>query len=220
MTATINAKARNDMRGSNTKKIRKEGLIPAVVYGKEKEPVTISLDSVELIKKVREEGKNAVFSLDIEGGQTLDVMLYDYQSDVIKDELIHADFYQVDMSSEVDVEVYINVEGESMGEKDGGVRQQTMHQINVRATPNNIPEEITVEVSELEIGDSVTVGDLNVTGKYEIMDDEESTIITILPPQQEDIPEAGEEGLADDEQAEPEVIGEKSDDEEDNKEEK
>ncbi|GEL78259.1 50S ribosomal protein L25/general stress protein Ctc [Tenuibacillus multivorans] len=213
MTATIQAKDRSDLRRSQTRHLRKEGYIPAVVYGKGKEPITVAVESIELIKNIRDEGRNAVFALDIESDNKLDVMLYDYQSDTIKGQILHADFYQVDMSTEVDVEVNINFEGEAIGVRDGGVKQQSMHAINVRATPNNIPDEITVDISELNIGDSITVGDLKSGKDFEILDEDNSTIISILPPQQASVPEEGEEG-ADDEIAEPEVINEKSDEEE------
>jgi large subunit ribosomal protein L25 len=209
MAATIQAKDRTDLRRSQTKKLRKEGYVPAVVYGKGKEPVTVAVESIELIKNVRDEGRNAVFSLEVEGKDKLSVMLYEYQSDAIRDDLTHVDFYQVDMSTEVDVEVNINFEGEAQGVKDGGVKQQALHTINVRSTPNNIPEEITIDISELTIGDSITVGDLKSGKGYEILDDDETTVITILPPQVEDVPEVGEEGGETD--AEPEVINEKED---------
>ncbi|MFD2639662.1 50S ribosomal protein L25/general stress protein Ctc [Piscibacillus salipiscarius] len=211
MAATIQAQDRTDLRRSQTKRLRKEGYVPAVVYGKGKEPVTVAVEEVELIKNVRDEGRNAVFSLEVEGKDQLNVMLYEYQSDVIKDKLVHADFYQVDMSTEVDVEVNINFEGEAQGVKDGGVKQQALHTINVRSTPNNIPEEISIDISELNIGDSITVGDLNAGKGYEILDDAETTVITILPPQAEEVPEEGEEGG--EEGAEPEVINEKNDNE-------
>lgn len=212
MAATIQAKDRLDLRRSQTKRLRKEGYVPAVVYGKGKEPVTVAVEGVELIKNVRDEGRNAVFSLEVEGKDKLNVMLYDYQADIIKDELVHADFYQVDMSTEVDVEVNINFEGEPQGVKDGGVKQQTLHTINVRSTPNNIPEEIAIDVSELTIGDSITISDLTSGKGYEILDDPETTVITILPPQSAEVPEVGEEGGETD--AEPEVINEKEDSEE------
>ena len=210
MAATIEGKARTDLRMSNTKKLRGEGQIPGVLYGKGKEPVNISVDGIDLIKKVREEGRNAVFSVKLDNGNAYDAMLYDYQQDSIKGELTHVDFYMVDMSQEVDVEVSINLDGEAIGEKDGGVRQQPMHVLNIRSTPGNIPEEILIDISELNIGDVITVGDLKGDKNYEIMDDDETTIITILPPQQEEV-ETEDDG---EEPAEPELVDAKDDEEE------
>ncbi|MRG88175.1 50S ribosomal protein L25/general stress protein Ctc [Salinibacillus xinjiangensis] len=195
MTATIKASKREDLRRSNTRELRNQGSVPAVVYGKGKEPKTIAVDSLELIKTLREEGRNAVFSLEVEGNNSLSVMLYDYQSDPMKDELIHADFYLVDKSSVVDVEVSINLEGEALGQKDGGVLQQTLHQLNVRARADEIPDVINIDISELAIGEGLTVGDLKEGRNYEILNDEETTIVTVLPPQNpnaEDEEEAGD----------------------------
>ncbi|MBB6455245.1 large subunit ribosomal protein L25 [Salirhabdus euzebyi] len=183
MAATIKANGRDDLRRSATRELRIEGSIPAVVYGNGKTPITIAVDSMELLKMVRDHGKNAVFSLDIEGQGTVNAMLYDYQADPLKGELVHADFYQVDMSSNVDVEVAIHLEGDAT--EKGSVVQQTLHQLNVRAKPNAIPENISVNIEELGIGDSVTVGDLKGSSNYEILDDDDTTIVTILPPQNE-----------------------------------
>nr|WP_289038355.1 50S ribosomal protein L25/general stress protein Ctc [uncultured Allobacillus sp.] len=213
MAATIEGKARTDLRISNTKSLRSEGQIPGVLYGKGKEPVNISVDGIDLIKKVRDEGRNAVFSVKLDNGNAYDAMLYDYQQDAIKGELTHVDFYMVDMSQEVDVEVYIRLEGEAVGEKDGGVRQQPMHVLNIRSTPGNIPEEILIDISELNIGDVITVGDLKGDKNYEIMDEDETTIITILPPQQEEV----ETEDSDEEPAEPELVNAKDDEEEEEK---
>ncbi|MBR7554299.1 50S ribosomal protein L25/general stress protein Ctc [Allobacillus sp. GCM10007491] len=213
MGATIEGKARTDLRISNTKSLRSEGQIPGVLYGKGKEPVNISVDGIDLIKKVRDEGRNAVFSVKLDNGNAYDAMLYDYQQDAIKGELTHVDFYMVDMSQEVDVEVYIRLEGEAVGEKDGGVRQQPMHVLNIRSTPGNIPEEILIDISELNIGDVITVGDLKGDKNYEIMDEDETTIITILPPQQEEV-ETEDSG---EEPAEPELVNAKDDEEEEEK---
>ncbi|GAA0504071.1 50S ribosomal protein L25/general stress protein Ctc [Salinibacillus aidingensis] len=211
MTATIKANERKDLRRSNNRELRQNGFIPAVVYGKEKEPITVSVNNLELIKTVREEGRNSVFSLEVQGNKPLDVMLYDYQSDALKGEIIHVDFYLVDKSSVVDVEVSINLEGDSEGVRDGGVLQQTLHELHVRARPNEIPEVINVDISELKIGEGIVVGDLKGSKDYEILSDDETTIVTVLPPQNAN---TDEEGADEEEPAEPEVINEKSNDDE------
>src|SRR5690625_7695801 len=102
-------------------------------------------------------------------------MLHDYQMDSIKDELIHADFYVVDMSEEMDVEVPLHLVGEAIGSKEGGVLQQPLFELQVRAKPNNIPDEISVDVSTLDIVYTITISDLPVSTKTYLMD-------TITPP--------------------------------------
>lgn len=210
MAVKLNAQKREDLAKSTTNKIRNSGRIPAVVYGKEKDSRTVSVDSVDLIKTVRDEGRNAIISLQIEDGDSVDVMLHDYQMDPIKDDLIHADFYIVNMSEEMDVNVSLRLEGEAQGEKEGGVLQQPFYEVQVRAKPSDIPEEIVIDVSELGINDSLSISDIKVTGNYAFLDDPETTVASVVPP-------ATEENLETevDEDAEPEVIKEKSDDSED-----
>ncbi|MGI8317329.1 50S ribosomal protein L25/general stress protein Ctc [Halobacillus mangrovi] len=209
MANVLKAKQRQDLKQSVTRELRLEGSVPSVVYGKDKEPITVAVNSIELLKTVRDEGKNAIISLDIEGKDSVDVMLHEYQIDPLKDELIHADFYVVNMGQEMDVEVPIHLEGEAAGSKEGGVLQQPLYEIAVRAKPADIPEEILIDVSELNIGDSILVGDLKEARGYEITEDEDTTIVSVTPP--EEMPEEPETEDAD---AEPEVINEKSDDEE------
>ncbi|MUK88072.1 50S ribosomal protein L25/general stress protein Ctc [Ornithinibacillus sp. L9] len=203
MSVTLKAIKRPDHTRSTTRKLRESGQVPAVVYGKEKESKSIAVDSIELIKTVRDEGRNAVISLDIADDSSVDVMLHDYQLDAIKDELVHADFYVVNMSEEMDVAVTVRLEGEPQGVKDGGVLQQALYEVQVRATPNNIPDEITIDVSSLDTGDSLTVADIPKAANYEILDDPESTLVTILTPTTDD----DVEGI-DNEDEEPELVGE------------
>ncbi|MBM7555128.1 50S ribosomal protein L25/general stress protein Ctc [Thalassobacillus pellis] len=202
MAIKLKANQRKDLKSSTSRELRQEGNVPAVVYGKDKEPVTVSVNSIELLKTVRDEGRNAIISLNVEGDKTVDVMLHEYQIDPLKDELIHADFYIVDMEQEMDVEVPVHLDGESVGSKEGGVLQQPLYHLQVRAKPGNIPEEIKVDVSELEVGDSIMVSDLKQGKDYEILDDENQTIVSVTPP--EEMPEEPE---TEDEGAEPELVG-------------
>ena len=211
MAVTVKAKTRQDLRGSVNNTIRREGDVPAIVYGKEKEPVPVSVNSLELLKTLRDSGKNAIISLDIEGKSSVQVMLHEYQIEPLRNELYHADFYIVDMSSEVDVEVPIHVEGQAQGVNDGGILSQPLHELALRAKPNEIPEYIEVDVSSLEVGDSFLVSDLKEGNNYEITEDETTAIVTILPPQTEEVTEPGETQDGD---VEPEVINQKDDNEE------
>lgn len=207
--ATLKALKREDHRSSVTKKLRKTGQVPGVLYGKDKETKSIAVNSIELVKTIRDEGRNAIISLDMEGEQPVDVMLHDYQMDSLKDELIHVDFYIVDMSEEMDVNVGILLEGEAPGAKEGGVLQQPLFELLVRAKPNNIPDEIVVDISELDIGDIVTIADLPKSDKYEILEEEDTTIATVTAPTEEE-PEPSIE----DESAEPELVGAEDEEEE------
>src|SRR5690625_2411767 len=146
MAVKLKATLRNDLKKSETKQIRQSGHVPSVVYGKDKESKAIAVNNLELVKTVRDEGRNAIISLDIENNEPVDVMLHDYQMDVLKDELVHVDFFIVDMSEEMDVDVGIRLDGDAPGTKEGGILQQPLFELVVRAKPNNIPDEIVVDV--------------------------------------------------------------------------
>src|SRR5690625_1369412 len=121
MAVKLKATQREDLRSSVTKELRESGFVPAVIYGKDKESKAIQVNNLELIKTVRDEGINAIISLEIEGDKTAQVMLHEYQMHTLKDEIIHADFYVVDLTEEMDVEVPLRLDGEAQGSKDGNV---------------------------------------------------------------------------------------------------
>ncbi|MGA9225272.1 MAG: 50S ribosomal protein L25/general stress protein Ctc [Mesobacillus sp.] len=177
--------------GSNLRRIRQEGNIPAVVYGRNSESKSIYINSIEFLKTIRENGKNGVISLDV-GGSQQDVMLTDYQQDHIKNVVLHADFLAVDKSSKVNASVRINLVGEAAGVKDGGVMQQPVHEVNITSTPGSIPPSIDVDVTNLQVGENLTLADIK-TGNYEINDDENTVLVSILPPKQEEEINSGEE---------------------------
>ncbi|SEO92913.1 LSU ribosomal protein L25P [Amphibacillus marinus] len=209
MAVKLEAKPRNDLKKSNTRRLRKEGLIPAIVYGHEKEPKSVTVNSIDLLKTVRDEGRNAIISLEVEGN-SVDVMLHDYQVEPIMDKLIHADFYIVNMAQEMDVQVPLHLEGEAQGAKDGGVLQQPLHELLVRAKPASIPEEIIINVTELNVGDSIMVADLKEGKGYEIVEDPNTTIVTITAPTLAEDLDAEPE----DEDVEPELVDQKGNAEE------
>lgn len=215
MAVELKAALRENHAGSATKKIRKEGKVPGVVYGKGKETKSIAIDGLDLMKKLREAGRNAIIRLEIESDSPVDVMLHEYQMDPIKNDLLHVDFYVVDMEEELDVEVQLRLVGEPVGTKEGGVLQQPLYELLVRAKPNQIPEQITIDVSELEIGDAINISDLKKSEEYTIIEDDDTTVATVLAP--DTLDDLTEEDPAD-EMAEPELVGAEEEDEDEEEE--
>jgi large subunit ribosomal protein L25 len=191
MSATLKANERTGSQRSALRQLRKEGNIPAVVYGKGTESQSVYVNGIEFLKTIRENGKNGVISLDVNGSQK-DVMLTDYHQDHIKNEILHADFLVVDKSSKVNASVRVNLVGVAAGVKGGGVIQQPLHEVNITATPGNIPESIDVDVTNLQVGENMTLADVK-SGNYEINDDESTVIVSILPPKVEEEINSGEE---------------------------
>lgn len=203
MAITLKATKREDFRGSVTKELRSSGFVPGVVYGKDKEARAIAINNLELIKTVRDEGRNAIISLDIENDKKVEVMLHEYQMHPVKDELTHVDFYMIDLTEAMDVEVPVRLEGEAQGSKDGGILQQPLFELQVRAKPQAIPEEVVVDISALEIGDSITISDLPVSEEFEYTEEADTVVAIVLPPEEEEEETDEEVDLT----LEPEVVG-------------
>ena len=191
MSISIQANKRTDFKNSTNRKIRDEGNFPAVVYGNKTESTPIYLNSADFIKTIREAGRNGVLTLQVEK-QKYSVMLHDIQTDPLKNEIVHADFQVVDMKKEIDTEVSLSLVGEAKGTKEGGVLQQSLYEISLKGLPQDIPSSIDVDVSDLGINDTITVGDIKVDKKLEITHDAEDTVASVLPPQQEEEPDSGE----------------------------
>jgi large subunit ribosomal protein L25 len=191
MSAVLKANERTGSQRSALRQLRQEGNIPAVVYGKNKESQSIYVDGIEFIKTIRENGRNGVISLDINGNKQ-NVMLTDYHQDHVKNEILHADFLLVDKSSKVNASVRVNLVGEAAGVKDGGVMQQPVHEVNITATPGSIPQSIDVDITNLQVNENLTLADIK-TGNYEINDDENTVVVSILPPKVEEEINSGEE---------------------------
>jgi large subunit ribosomal protein L25 len=192
MSTLLQAKGREEFRNSALRKIRQQGNIPAIVYGKKVESKPVYVNSLELIKTIKTVGRNGVISLDIDGSKQ-DVILTEYQEDHVKKEIVHADFLAVDKSTKLTVEVRVVLTGEAAGVKDGGVLQQSFHELSVTATPDNIPPSIEVDVTNLQVGETVTVADILYQGDFEINHEPALTIASILPPKVEREISTGEE---------------------------
>lgn len=172
-------------KGKQTKgelnKIRNEGKIPAVVYGYGASNTSVKVDEPEFVKVIREVGRNGVIELGV-GSKAIKVMVSDYQIDPLKNKVTHIDFLAINMKSELTVDVVVNLTGEAQGVKEGGVVQQPLFQLSVTATPDEIPETIEVDVTELNIGDSIMVGDLKADKAYTINNEDDEAIVSVVPP--------------------------------------
>lgn len=195
MGTVLQAKERKELGKSALKRIRKNGNIPAVIYGNKVESKPISISTADFKKTVRRVGRNSVISLDVEGKQQ-DVVLTAFQEDTVKDEIIHIDFLAVDKFSRINADVRLVLTGEAAGIKDGGVLQQPLHELSITAIPENIPEQVEVDISGLQVGDTVTIADIDPKGAYMINHEAEEVIASIMPPKQEKEINAGEQQQA------------------------
>lgn len=208
MATILEAEKRVDFNRSATKGYRKEGKIPAVLYGKKTESTAVAVDEREFVKTVRKIGRNGIITLNIGDGQPgHQVLVQEMQVDPMRGDVTHIDFYEVDMNQEIEAEVSVVLEGDAPGSRDGGVVTQLLHELTVRSLPNEIPERFTVDISELNIGDTILVKDITGTVSTEIVNDPEEAIVTVVVASSGEPVEESEEG------AEPEVIGAESEEE-------
>jgi len=203
---SIEAELRTKTGKGAARQIRRSGLIPGVVYGRGNDPRAIKVDPQNIEKLLL---SNAIFDLTFVGEDGKEdeavVIIKDYQKDVIKRNLLHVDFQFISMDEKITVSVPMHLEGEAAGVRDGGVLQQLLREIEIDALPAEIPEEITIDISELEVGESLSVADLELPEGIDLVTGSDEVIVTVVTPTElieEDEEEEEEEFL------EPEVIGE------------
>ena len=199
---------------SDLKKLRNTGKVPAVVYGYGTKNTSVKVDEVEFIKVIREVGRNGVIDLGV-GSKTIKVMVSDYQFDPLKNQITHIDFLAINMTEERTVDVPVQLVGEAVGAKEGGVVEQPLFDLQVTATPENIPESIEVDITDLQINDSYSGGDIKVSGDFTIENDPEESVVTVVPPTDEPSEEEIEAMEGESATEEPEVAGEDKEDKED-----
>jgi large subunit ribosomal protein L25 len=205
MTSKISVQKRDSGTPHSTlTELRGQGIVPGVVYGYQTETTSVAVSEIDLIKTLRESGRNGVINLELEG-KTLNVVLSDFQRDALKGSFEHVDFLAVNMSDELEVAVAVHLIGESPGEKEGGVVNQPNREVTIKAKPADIPDALEVDVANLAIGDTLTVGDIRGTVSYEIVDEDDFILVSVTAPRTQD--ELDELETPTGEDAQPEVIG-------------
>ncbi|MDE1548663.1 50S ribosomal protein L25 [Jeotgalibaca caeni] len=195
----LTAQKRERVGSSASKKARVENKVPAVIYGKEFDATSVLVDRKQFEELLRELGRNAVFNVDVDGKET-QVMIKNIDHSHIKPELYNVELQALKEGQTVTVEVTINLVGaENIKE---GVFTQTLNELEIETVATDIPQEITVELGEMAIGDTLTVGELKVPAGVTVLTDAETTVAVVSAPSVEE--------ETTDEAAEPEVIGEEN----------
>lgn len=201
MSVSLEVKERAVRPRSLRNQLRHTGQVPAVVYGFEIESTPISVDQKELTKVLRDNGANAVITMNI-GGKKINTLMFKAQLDTFTSQMKHVEFLAVNMKETTEVEAEIVLVGESAGVKVGGELNQNLYNVLVSATPDKLPERVEVDITKLAIGDAITVADLPKSKDYDIITDGEEQIAAVVEAKAAEEETAGEA-------AEPTVIGEK-----------
>ncbi|KGG80931.1 50S ribosomal protein L25 [Caloranaerobacter azorensis] len=159
-------------------KLRKNGFIPGVIYGHNKQTKSIKLKEIELSKVLNKFGSGSTINLNL-NGEVIPAIIKEVQKDIIKDNLLHIDFQQLSEDEEIKVFVPVVLVGKGKVENSTTIIQQQIMELEIRCLPKYIPSSIEVDVSNLKFGDSITVGDLNLGENIEILHDEDEVIASL-----------------------------------------
>jgi large subunit ribosomal protein L25 len=206
----LKAKLREEIGKEAVKKIRHQDLVPAVVY-KGNKSQNIKVNSRELWEVLHTKaGENVIISLEVEGAakskKARPTIIKEIQYHPIKGNVLHLDLQEISLTEVIEVKVPVAVKGEALGVKEGGVLEHILWEVEVECLPTQIPESIPIDVSALNIGDTIALKDLNVPPEVKLLGDPEAAVIHVAAPHVEEVEEAPVEG---EEAQEPEVIMEK-----------
>ena len=181
---TLKAEHREGRGKGVARKLRAGGRLPAVVYGAGGDPVSIALDTHDAIHLFRSISvENTIINLEIPGQDTsVPTLVREIQTHPARPEVLHVDFLRIRSGVKVELEIPLHLEGTPAGVQAGGILEYSMHQIPVRCLPKDIPETLRLDVSELEMGEAIRIGDLVLPEGVEVMLDSERMLCTILAP--------------------------------------
>lgn len=185
MTITLAAEKR-DKRGKQLRKLREEGVLPAVVYGAKHEAVPVALQQKEFEKVYRDAGDSTIIDLTGVDSEATEVLVHDVSYDPITGNVIHVDFYAIEKGKKLQVEVSLEFVGEAPAVKLGGVVTKVMHEVEVESLPKSLPHEIVVDLSVLTDFDSnITIKDLKVPEGVTILAEPDDTVATVSEIEEE-----------------------------------
>ena len=198
----LKANLRDGGGKGSARKIRAQGLVPAILYGHGMDPVKVAIDDRDLYHVLHTEaGANVLVDLQIGKDRHL-AMPREIQRDHIRGRFLHVDFLVVRRDEKITVDVPVHLVGESHGVKEGGVVEHHLWDLKVECLPTNVPQSVEADITRLGIGDSLSVADIRIPGNVTVLTPKEETIVSVVPPPilkiEEEVAEAveGEEAEA------------------------
>jgi large subunit ribosomal protein L25 len=183
---------RTILGSSESRRLRRQGLIPGVVYGRS-DPVAISVGERELRAALTSPaGSHAVLDVAISGGRSHSAILKDFQRDKVRGQIIHIDLQEVRLDQPIQTTVSVTLVGEPAGVKEGGILTQVANEVNVEALPLEVPQHLEADISGLGIGDSLRLGDLAIPAGVTLLDDPDSVLASVSHQTREEEPETAE----------------------------
>lgn len=200
---SIKATKREEVGTIASKKARNAGLVPANIYGKEVDSLPVLINLKELEDKIKEVGWNGVFTIDVEGDASYNVIVKEFSKAALKQIVFHVDLLSFKEGEKVSMTIPIVLHGEE-NVKEGFV-SLLLNELEVEVAPSEAPEELVIDASDFKIGDTLTVADLKVPAGVEVTTELDYALLTVTAPEEFEEPEVADEDSA---MPEPEVIGE------------
>jgi len=193
---TLSAIKREKTGKEISKKLRKQGLIPAIVYGPRFQPLPIAVKFNELESiLIKHKGETLLFNLELTDGEPskIQAILKDYQTHPITDKIIHIDFLAIHEEETITLDIPLEFLGKPVGISKGGVLEILLHELTIECLPSNIPDKIYVDINNLDVGDVLHVKDIKVPEGVKVINDPEETVLTIVAEAVEGTEEETEE---------------------------
>jgi large subunit ribosomal protein L25 len=191
----IHARVRKTRGNSPARQLRRGGQMPAVLYGRNTDPVLLSVN-VKDLEQILKKGNigSIILNLVIQNGKkfTKPAMIKELQSHPVSGNFLHVDFYEIDMQRKINVMIPIVVKGKAKGVEEGGILQLVRREIEVLCLPGDIPQAIELDITDLDIGDAIHVEDIELGASVEIPAETNFTVVTVVSPKMEAV-EAVEE---------------------------
>lgn len=207
---TLRAEPRPARGSRAARRMRRDGAVPAVLYGRGLDPLTLAVDQRDLhVVLHTEAGLNALINLEVEGGDKVLTVAREVQRHPVRGDIVHLDFIKISLDEKITAEVAVHYQGTPLGVEEGGVVETIRTAVHLRAFPMDIPDHISVDISGMTVGDTLKVSDLPVIENVEYIDDPEASLVTVVIPRIVEVAEPEpEEELEEGVEVEGEIEGE------------
>ncbi len=186
---TIVAEPRSSRGKNEARRLRVSGQTPGVLYGAGGESVPVAVSPKEVNKILHSKtGYNTIFNLTVTGGETVPVMVVDWQHDPVKENLLHVDLKRIDLTLRLRVKVPVHTSGEPKGVKlQGGLHELITREVEIECLPDDIPEHFTLDASELSIGESLRASQIPMVGSMKLLSNPEAVISHVVSMKAEEV---------------------------------
>lgn len=196
----LKVELRNETGKGANRRFRKEGIVTGVLYSPhDKDNLLLKMKRDDLRRSLTDK-RHGLVNLEIDDGKKKNkrlVMIKDFQYNSLKKQFLHVDFYGVTLKEKITMKINVELTGESIGVEEGGILEFELREIEIECLPSNIPDTFKVDITNLEVGDHYSVGDIDVSEEVKILTDLDRTIASVVPPMKEEevVEEEEEEGV-------------------------